>query len=235
MKLGLFADPHYCLSEVLCKTRRPSLSLDKISEAVGVFAREKCDLCLCLGDLTDKGESKEEATGCLLRAVEEIKKSGVLFRAIMGNHDCCRFTPEEFALLTGIPTCLNFLDINGFRFIFLDANYRSDLVHFSAGDFDWKDSNLPPDQLSFLAAAIDFSLLPCVCVVHEVLDPLVRPDHVIKNAGEARRIIEESGKVKLILQGHYHKGADHTVNGIRYLTLPAMCEGTENRYKVLEI
>ena len=37
-------------------------------------------------------------------------------------------------------------------------------------------------------------------------------------------VLEENGRVKCVIQGHYHEGAENTVNGIRYLTLPAMCE-----------
>ena len=45
--------------------------------------------------------------------------------------------------------------------------------------------------------------------------------------------IRESGKVKLVMQGHYHLGAERTIDGIPYITLPAMCEGTDNSYQIL--
>ena len=47
--------------------------------------------------------------------------------------------------------------------------------------------------------------------------------------------MEESNKVSLVLQGHYHKGGDRMENGIRYLTVPAMCEGEENHYLILDL
>ena len=55
MKLGIFTDPHCCNVEILCKTRRPSLSIAKIREAMERFAAEHVDACICLGDLTDHG------------------------------------------------------------------------------------------------------------------------------------------------------------------------------------
>ena len=51
MKLGLFTDPHYSSLKVTCVTRRPSLSLGKMREALAAMA--DCDLILCLGDLID--------------------------------------------------------------------------------------------------------------------------------------------------------------------------------------
>ena len=47
--------------------------------------------------------------------------------------------------------------------------------------------------------------------------------------------VKESKKVKLVIQGHYHKGADNIINGIRYLTLPALCEKSDDYYMILDI
>jgi manganese-dependent ADP-ribose/CDP-alcohol diphosphatase len=48
-------------------------------------------------------------------------------------------------------------------------------------------------------------------------------------------MLAASGKVKTVFQGHYHPGHENELNGIRYITLPAMCEGEENRFAVYEI
>ncbi len=37
MKIGVFADPHYCSSEVLCRTRRPRLSYEKVRQVMEAF------------------------------------------------------------------------------------------------------------------------------------------------------------------------------------------------------
>ena len=47
--------------------------------------------------------------------------------------------------------------------------------------------------------------------------------------------VKESGKVCMVLQGHYHKGNENIINNIPYITLPAMCEGEENSFLILEL
>ena len=235
MKLGLFADPHYCKKELLCSNRRPILSLGKIREALEAFQKAEVDYCVCLGDLTDRGDSHEETEQCLREAMELIRASALPFLFIPGNHDYAEFTAEALAAHTGCPAVPYTVETDSHLLIFLDASYRSDFRRYDIAGVDWKDSNLPPEQLEFLRQTLETAIKPCILFLHENLDPHVQIDHIIKNASVARSILEESGKVPLVIQGHYHPGADHTISGIRYLTLPAMCEGTENHYCVLEI
>ena len=71
-----------------------------------------------------------------------------------------------------------------------------------------------------------------VCI-HENLDPNVEAHHIVKNADYVRSII--NGRAELVLQGHFHPGGENTVDGIPYITLPAMCEGEENSYRILDL
>ena len=235
MRLGLFSDSHYCRSMVSCGSRRPSLSLEKIREAMKAFQREQVDLCICLGDLTDQGKTPEEPLECMREAMEVIRSYGIPYRIIAGNHDYAVFTGAEFSAHTGCPETPCVMDTEDHTLIFLDGNYRSDYRRFDVAGVEWTDSNLPPEQLDFLREALAASEKPCVVLIHENLDNTVEARHIVKNAAEARAIIEESGKVQLVLQGHYHRGADSMINGIRYLTLAAMCEGEKNSYLILDI
>ena len=233
MKIGVFTDAHYCTADVLCDTRRPSLSLSKIREAMEAFARESVDFCICLGDITDHAPSdtKESIAACLHEALTLIKSYEIPFFLVPGNHDYLVTTREDFESLgIKIPPHAHYAD--GYRFIFLDANYRSDGRCFDAAGVEWTDSNLPEDQLSFLQEALEESTHPCIVLIHENLDPFVDALHIVKNAEKARKIIKGSGKVKLVLQGHFHPGAEHTVDGIPYVTIPALCEGESNSYRI---
>lgn len=235
MKIGVFADPHYCMADRRCGTRRPILSLGKIREAMGAFREAKVDLCICMGDLVDRGETPEEPIRCLSEAMELIRGSGIPYRIIPGNHDAALFSNTDFLQRVESPAIPCVMETATHTLIFLDANFRSDFRSFYEEGVDWKDSNLPPDQIAFLKDALDHATKPCVVLLHENLDPNVQIDHIVKNAAVARKIIAESGKVSLVLQGHYHRGCDSIVDGIRYLTLTAMCEGEDNHYMIFEI
>lgn len=59
MKIGVFADPHYCSSEVLCRTRRPRLSYEKVRQVMEAFRQNGADYAVCMGDLTDREDTHE--------------------------------------------------------------------------------------------------------------------------------------------------------------------------------
>lgn len=234
MKLGFFADSHYCRAETLCRTRRPSLSLNKVKEAMETFREEGVDICICLGDLTDKCDTMEETYKCLEEIMKVIRSCALPFFLIPGNHDYAVISADELSERTGCRIPPYTLETDTHLLIFLDANYRSDFRRFDIAGVDWKDSNLPPEQLEYLREKLESSNKPCIVLSHENLDEGVQIDHVIKNASDARKIIENSKNVSIVIQGHYHFGADNVINGIRYLTLPAMCEGTDNRYCIID-
>lgn len=237
MKIGLFTDPHYCNADVLCKTRRPRLSIQKMRCALDEFKKNNVDICICLGDITDRAPNatKEEGLECFKEVLALINSYGIPFYFVPGNHDYGVATGEELERLIGSALPPYTADVCGIRFIALDANYRSDMNRYDVAGVLWTDSNLPPDQIAYLSTALAESPYPCVVLSHENLDPNIpRTVHIIKNAEQARDIIRASGKVKAVLQGHYHKGADNMIDGIRYLTLPAMCEGEQNSYCILE-
>ena len=233
MKLGIFSDSHYCGAEVLCRTRRPSLSLSKIREAMDAFREAKVDACVCLGDMTDHGptETKADIAACYNEALSVIRSYALPFYFVPGNHDYLMLTGEE--LYRDIQSPPYAISLGGYRLIFLDANYRSCGGRFDVAGEIWDDSNLPREQCEFLKKELSEAVEECIIFVHENLDPFVEEHHVIKNAEEIRRIIKESGKVKTVIQGHYHPGAEHTIDGIPYITLPAMCEEEENSYRII--
>ena len=109
------------------------------------------------------------------------------------------------------------------------------MKRFDKAGVEWTDSNLPPSQVDFLKAEHDVANKKCVVLVHENLDPSVDKMHIIKNADQIRSIVKESGKVCMVLQGHYHKGNENIINNIPYITLPAMCEGETNSFKIIEL
>jgi len=234
LKIGLFTDAHYCRAERLCRTRRPSLSLEKIREAMTFFQKEQVDLCICLGDLCDHGENdtKESVTECFREAVSLILSFDIPFYLVPGNHDYLMMTGEEIFDVCRCPAPPCVIRFGARQLILLDANYRANGVRFDRAGVEWTDANLPDAQLTFLKAALADAAGECVVMIHENLDPLIDERHVVKNAADVRTLLENSGKVRTVIQGHYHKGGEHVINGIRYVTLPAMCEGEKNSFAV---
>lgn len=234
MKIGVFTDAHYCNAEVMCETRRPLLTPAKVREAMEAFRAAKVDLCLCLGDLTDlaPGDTKLHAVKCLYDILELIRSYNIPFCFVPGNHDFLVLKREDFQA-AGVQTPPYATSIGGYRFIFLDANYRFDMRHFDVAGEKWTDANLPEEQCRFLEDALNTAAEPCIVCIHENLDPFVENDYIVKNADCVREIIK--GKATMVLQGHYHEGAERVIDGIPYVTFCAMCEGTDNAYRIIEL
>lgn len=236
MKIGIFTDPHYCGADDLGLNRRSNLSLGKAREAMEAFKAQGVERIFCLGDLTDcaKGETVDDTRNYLATLLELIKSYGIPFSLVFGNHDFCGLTREDYKSLN-IDTSPTVIEEKEQIFILLDANYRSNMEHFDKAGVQWDDSNLPPLQLDLLKSTLTDAEKPCVVMVHENLDPTVDGNHIIKNHEEIRKIIKESGKVKLVLQGHFHYGSQWYDGDVSYHTVKAMCLGFDNSFEILEI
>jgi alkaline phosphatase len=76
----------------------------------------------------------------------------------------------------------------------------------------------------------------CVVFVHQRLD--MKPPFGVKNAPEVRAILEKSGQVLAVCQGHEHKSDLKEIAGIRYYTFKGMIEGSgppNNAYAIMDI
>lgn len=220
MKIGLFADPHYSSQELTCGNRRNNLSLGKMRAALERFAAAGCDRVICLGDLTDTEATKAQEEANMRAIAALFGEFSMPITVIMGNHDAYVFTPEEFyALLGGCePTPIHG---EGVHLLFLDANYTADGLRYTPHGFRWDDVGLPdPAALQAQLDALDGDVY---LFMHQNIDPAIpAADHRLANADEVCRIIEGSGKVKAVYQGHYHWGNRSGRNGVDYVTLPAM-------------
>lgn len=236
MKIGLFSDPHYCKVRSLGSDRRPYLSLDKIKEAMDVFKKQGVDVCFCMGDIIDhaEGDTKKEARENLEEVLALVRSYNIPFYLIPGNHDYLDLDENDLRSAK-INTPPYIIETREYDFIALDANYRSCMERFDKAGVVWDDSNLPPFQMEFLKDALENSSKKCVVLLHENLDPTVQAQHIVKNHQLVRQILSESGKVKLVLQGHFHEGSEWFDNGIIYHTVAGMCQGESNPYEIIII
>lgn len=242
VRFGLVTDLHYADREP-ANTRHYRDSLDKLAEAVAHMNGAELDFAVDLGDLKDQDEPPVEArTQDYLRRIEGAFKGfqGPRYH-VLGNHDMDSLSKDQFQAEienTGIPMDQTFysFDRKGLHGVVLDACHRSDGTPYDHGDFDWTDANVPAAQLDWLkkdlAAAKGFAIV----FAHQRLDG--EGKLFVKNAAEVRAVLEESGKVLAVFQGHDHPGAYNLTNGIHYYTLKAMVEGPgkeNNAYAVAEL
>lgn len=237
MKIGLFSDPHYCKADDLGLNRRPILSLDKIKAAMVDFKEQGVELCICLGDLIDHraGDTKKDILDNLNEVLALIRSFDIPFYLVPGNHDFADLSRKDWRdALVNFPDPVCDFEAGGRKFILLDANFRTSTNHFDTEGHLWDDANLIPPQLEYLEKVLK-GQKNCIVLVHENLDSTVDGNHIIKNACDVRKIIEDSGAVDMVIQGHYHYGSNWQNGNVCYHTLEAMCLGEENHYEIIEL
>ncbi len=232
MRLGLFTDSHFSSAEVTCRNRYNSKSLNKIKKAFEYFKSKNCDLVICLGDLTDTEDDRRKEVNNLKAISGVINQSSLKTFVVMGNHDAFTFDVQEFYDILGNQYKPHNIFEDEKSLIFLDACYFKNGVHYKPGDTDWEDTYYP--HTDELRAQLSAATGETYIFLHQNIDPDIHESHRLSNDADIRNILEKSGKVNTVFQGHYHPGYRSECGGIHYVTFPAMCEN-DNAWYVIEI
>ncbi len=247
LRFGLLTDFHYADAPP-SGTRYYRESLDKVREAVAKLRDERVEFLGLLGDIKDMApavngqrEPDTKTLGYLTDIEAEIRRfSGPTYH-VLGNHDMDNLSKAQVLASitnTGITPNRSFYAFSrgGVRFITLDACYLEDGRDYDHGNFDYRNTWVPPAQLVWLRAELAAAREPMIVFAHQRLD--AAGDPFIKNSAEVRAALEASGKVLAAFHGHDHPGAHALVNGIHYYTLKAVVEGSgeaNNSYAVAEV
>ena len=235
LRVGLMTDLHYGDKEPT-KTRFYREALAKLDEAVEAMNREKPALVVELGDFIDQADSVERETEWLKTMESHFTKLTMPRHYVLGNHCVGTLTKQEFAAHTKGAGGHASFEENGVTFLILDACFREDGTPYERKNFNWQDSNLPKAELAWLQAALSKASGPVIIFAHQRLD--MDKAHAVRNAAEVRALLEKSGKVHAVFQGHSHKNDYQQIGGIHYTTLVAMIEGSgmdNNGYSLLDI
>ena len=234
--IGMFADAHYA-DRAMRINRYYRESAAKVEQAVAEFNSARPDFIVQLGDFVDKGESVEIELNYLERIEHEYERFDGGRHYVLGNHDVATFSKEQFISNCGARKNYYSFDKGDFHNIILDACYNKDESDYRAGNFDWTQSYIPAREQEWLEADLQATEKKTIVFLHQRLDDEQDP-HGVKNAPEVRKIIEESGRVLAVFQGHDHRGAYNSIDRIHYYTLPALAESSgleNNAYAVVQI
>lgn len=242
VRFGIVTDCHYADADTV-GTRYYRHSLDKLAECIDAMNKLQVDFLVELGDFKDQNSPPvERKTLSYLRAAESVfrKFDGPTYH-VLGNHDADSISKTQFLNNienTGIDSDSSYysFDYNGVHFVVLDANYKTDGADYDHGNFDWTDANIPPAELQWLRQDLATSCGEVIILIHQLLDGT--GSHYVKNAAEARQILEQSGRNLAVFQGHFHDGGYNLIGGIHYYTLKAVIEGPSpenNSYAIVEV
>jgi alkaline phosphatase len=223
---GILTDVHYADKDMRIN-RFYREAIDKLRQSVETFNASRLPFVVMLGDFIDKAPDKTVELKYLaaVREVFSVYRGPKHF--VMGNHDLAKLSKAEYLANCGAVSADGFysFDAGGYHFVILDANFRRDGEAYNAGNFKWKDAFIPKPQLQWLAQDLQRANgKKTIAFVHQNLHD-ESSIYGVKNADAVRRILERSGTVLAVLQGHDHKGAHARINGIHYFTLKALVDG----------
>lgn len=235
LRVGLITDLHYA-DKAPAGTRHYRETLAKLEEAAGQFERDKPTFLVELGDLIDAADSVDVEQGYLTTINREFSAICKDRHYVLGNHCVDMLNKEEFLGGVGQEKSYYSFDRGGIHFVVLDSCFRSDGEPYGRKNFQWTDANIPVAELQWLEADLAASDKPVIVFAHQRLD--VSDNHGVKNNPDVRSILEASGRVLAVFQGHSHQNDLKDIGGIHYCTLVAMVEGSgaeNNGYSVLDI
>ena len=235
LRVGLVTDMHYA-DKSAAGSRFYRETLAKLSEAGKRFREVPIDCLVELGDFIDAADTVETELGYLATIQKSFRELCADRHYVLGNHCVDTLTKEEFLKTVEQEQSYYSFDRKGIHFVVLDACFRSDGVPYSRKNFQWTDPNITAKEVAWLKDDLLKTDKPTIVLAHQRLDK--SGSHEVKNSGEVRKVLEDSKKVSLVLQGHSHKNDLQEINGIHYCTLVAMVEGSggeNNGYSILEI
>ena len=240
--IGLIADLHY--APITVGTRHCSESLTKLKAAVEVLKTRELDLVVCLGDVIDKSDTVEAELVCIREVTDSLDSLDAKKHFVLGNHDVSELTKDQFLGAVGAKRSYYSFDCNGVHMVILDSNFNSDGRPFAPGNFEWNDAWVGDEQIAWLKDDLTATGdMPTLVFCHANLDHRVRKNgelngHIVKDAVRVREVLESHGHVKAVIQGHDHSGLRSTINGIPYIVLRAMTEGSgleQNAFAILTL
>ena len=223
LKIGLVTDLHYA-DKAASGTRHYRQTPAKLAEAATELTKYKPSFLVELGDFIDAADSVKTELGYLKRIHRNFSAICKHRHYVLGNHCVYTLKKQEFLETVGQKKPYYSFDSGQFHFIVLDSCFRSDGQPYGRKNFKWDDPNIPSAEVDWLRADLKATSKKTVVFAHQRLD--VSNAYGVKNAPAVRKVLEDSGQVLAVLQGHSHANDHKEIGGIHYCTLVAMVEGS---------
>lgn len=212
-------------------SRAPRL-LEKFAKAAAAY---NPDIVVDMGDRITASDGAEAAR--LTREVKDFfNRIAAPSHFVTGNHDVKHMSAEENAAITGSGPGSYSVEAGGYHLVFWNpaAVAGKSGRHVTAQELDW----LRRDLAAARGPVIVFSHIPLDNNgdEHEAMEKAGRKGSpwtfYFREGPDIRRIMEESGKVRLCLSGHHHCNRHREIGGIHYITQQSLTQAWQKKYKV---
>ncbi len=239
LHLGIFTDLHAHDTNSPGEGKIMTEYPQRLSACIEAMNAWPADLVIELGDFVNGNFVMGAPMGDPARIVGILDKAEAIYARfngpryyVLGNHDVYDLSKEEFINHTGADWTYGSFDAGAYHFVILDAQYNKkgkDLSH--AG---WVvQGNIPQFEREWLAKDLAATDKPTIVCVHQRLDV----DHDFLSGGGpeiignklVQKILEDSGVVIAVFQGHEHENAHTVINGIHYVTFDQLTDEHDSK------
>ena len=221
VRLALVTDIHAGVERSNVRSGQAITLLDHVVQQASAC---KADLLVTLGDNVN-ATSPEHDRHWLAQVGQSLGRCAAPAVPLFGNNEYKFLEAEAVAAALGCAAVSEVRSLGGWTLIFWRPSCSLSLD---------SGPRLTEADLSWLYDALAAAAYPAVLFLHAPIDAhsMVgnlyfenRPDLAhYANAGEARRLLEASGKVALVMAGHVHWNAGSTINGIHHRTLASLSD-----------
>ncbi len=233
VKLVLFADLHAHDTDSPSEHKVMTTWADRLTPFVDAANAWSPDLVINLGDLVNgtfvMGAELGDPVripGILDEVVGLLSALNAPVHHVLGNHDVYSLSKEQFLAGTGQEATFYSFDVGGFHFAVLDAQYdkqEQDYAHVA-----WMVQGMIPSiQLEWLAEDLAGTDLPTLILIHQPLSSdfsLLAGGPPVLNHLAVRAVLEASGNVVAVFQGHTHASQHTEIAGIHYMTIAPLVD-----------
>jgi 3',5'-cyclic AMP phosphodiesterase CpdA len=234
LRVGIFADLHAHDTDSPVEGKTMTSYKERLEACVEAFNDWPADLVIQLGDFVNGNYVMGVPLGDPARIVNILDEAEAIYAKVaapryylLGNHDVYDLSKEEFIAHTQASSTFGSFDAGAYHFVILDAQYDKhgeDLGH----EFWVVQGNIPQPQIDWLESDLASTDKPTIVCVHQRLD--VDEDllsgggpEIIHNK-EVQKVLEDSGVVIAVFQGHDHENAHNIINGIHYIEFDQLAD-----------
>ncbi len=184
------------------------------------------DLFVNLGDDIED-ESREADLARYSECQEILKTAHAELVNVPGNHDTIHLAREDLNRIWGRegPMYRSF-DRGGFHLVVLHTLEKKDVC-----------VKIPRAQLEWLEVDLAETKLPTIVLMHHSASEQDLEDSfwfrglahlaLVEERAELRAILEKSGKVRVVFNGHVHRNHLDVIRGIPYVTIQSLIENLD--------
>ena len=228
LRIGVITDIHYGLDAgAKLGSKAPQL-MEAFRKAA---AKYKPNFIVDMGDRVSS-RNPESDRHHMESLMQHFNRLAIPTYHVAGNHDIHHLSREENLRITGKSAESYSFDQDGYHFVIWNPYVTREGMDLRVrgSDMDWLKDDLAKNP----NPTIVFSHAPLYDEKNPETNPYskitIRFHHA--EAARIRKIMEESGNVRLCMNGHLHRNHHEEINGIHYIAQQSLVQTYKKQYRV---